>query len=95
MTDREDRIREIAYFLWIEEGYPDGQAERHWQAAETRLDAEDLERKSVEGEPPGDPLDRSSTASSPTRAGAAPASQRRGVPSGKDQDASAGVRGSI
>ena len=95
MTDREDRIREFAYFLWVEEGYPDGQAERHWQAAETRLDAEDLERKSVEGEPPGDPLDRSSTASASPRAGAAQASQRRGVPSGKDSDASAGARGSI
>jgi hypothetical protein len=34
MTDRNDRIREFAYFLWLEEGCPDGQAERHWSAAE-------------------------------------------------------------
>jgi hypothetical protein len=55
VTDREDRIRDLAYFLWLEEGCPEDQAERHWQAAETRLDSEDLERKRIEGEPPGDP----------------------------------------
>jgi Protein of unknown function (DUF2934) len=30
IADRNDRIREIAYFLWLEEGCPDGAAERHW-----------------------------------------------------------------
>lgn len=38
MTEREDRIREIAYFLWLEEGCPDGGAERHWLAAEASLE---------------------------------------------------------
>ncbi len=56
MTDRDDRIREIAYFLWLDEGCPDGGAERHWRAAEELLDADELERKGVEGEPPGDPV---------------------------------------
>jgi hypothetical protein len=37
MTDRNDRIREIAYFLWLEEGCPEGEAQRHWLAAETIL----------------------------------------------------------
>jgi Protein of unknown function (DUF2934) len=32
--DREARIREVAYFLWLEEGCPEGQAERRWAAAE-------------------------------------------------------------
>ncbi|MFZ0847512.1 MAG: DUF2934 domain-containing protein [Pseudolabrys sp.] len=54
MTSRDDRIREIAYFLWLEEGCPDGCAERHWQAAEGMLGSDELERKGIEGEPPGD-----------------------------------------
>jgi hypothetical protein len=52
---RAEAIREIAYFLWREEGCPDGAAERHWLAAETLLDSEPLERKRIEGEPPGEP----------------------------------------
>lgn len=53
-TDRNDRVREIAYFLWIEEGRPDGEADRHWRAAETLLESDPLERKRIEGEPPGE-----------------------------------------
>ena len=34
MTHRNDRIRESAYFLSLEEGRPDDAAERHWLAAE-------------------------------------------------------------
>jgi hypothetical protein len=72
MTDRDDRIRELAYLLWLEEGCPEGQAERHWQAAETLFDSEDLdERKRIDGEPPGDPLDDASTASDLPHMGAA------------------------
>lgn len=56
MTDRDNRIREIAYFLWLEEGCPDGGEQRHWQAAKEMLNSEELERKGVEGEPPGDPV---------------------------------------
>ena len=58
MTDRDDRIREIAYFLWLEEGCPEGAAERHWLAAETHLESDPLERKRIEGEPPGEPKER-------------------------------------
>ena len=36
-TDRNDRIREIAYFLWLDEGCPEGEAERHWSTAEAML----------------------------------------------------------
>ena len=56
-TDRNDRIRDIAYFLWLEEGRPEGAAERHWLAAETLLDFDPVERKRIEGEPPGEPVD--------------------------------------
>ncbi|MFZ1772510.1 MAG: DUF2934 domain-containing protein [Rhizobiaceae bacterium] len=30
----EDRIREIAHQIWLEEGCPDGRAEQHWVLAE-------------------------------------------------------------
>jgi hypothetical protein len=40
VTDRNDRIRELAYFLWLEEGCLEGAAERHWLAAETLIEAE-------------------------------------------------------
>jgi hypothetical protein len=44
MTDREQRIREIAYFLWENEGRPDDRAELHWTAAEAIVDVEDARR---------------------------------------------------
>jgi hypothetical protein len=54
MRDRNDRIREIAYFLWLDEGCPEGEAERHWSTAETIVDSESSERNRIEGEPPGE-----------------------------------------
>jgi hypothetical protein len=55
-TDRNDRIREIAYFLWLDEGRPDGESERHWTTAEGLLEPEPERRKRIEGEPPGEPV---------------------------------------
>ncbi|HEY5203215.1 MAG TPA: DUF2934 domain-containing protein [Roseiarcus sp.] len=55
-TDRSERIREIAYYLWLDEGCPEGGAERHWTAAETVLESEAEQRKRIEGEPPGEPV---------------------------------------
>jgi hypothetical protein len=69
--DRNDQIREIAYFLWLDEGCPDGEAERHWTSAESLLESEPLERKRIEGEPPGEPLDEAPTTPKPRRARAA------------------------
>jgi hypothetical protein len=43
MSDRNDRVRESAYFLWLEEGRPEDAAERHWLAAEGLIDDEPLE----------------------------------------------------
>jgi hypothetical protein len=54
MTDRDDRIREIAYFLWLDEGCPEGEADRHWSTAEAMHDSQPSERKRLEGEPPGE-----------------------------------------
>jgi Protein of unknown function (DUF2934) len=63
-TDRNDRIREIAYFMWLDEGSPDGEHERHWTTAEgllvsepePREESESERRKRIEGEPPGEPV---------------------------------------
>ena len=57
MTDRDERIRELAYFLWLGEGCPEDAAERHWLAAETLVEPD--ERKRIEGEPPGEPANDS------------------------------------
>jgi hypothetical protein len=86
MTEREDRIRELAYFLWLDEGCPEDQAERHWQAAETLFDSEPVERKRTEGEPPGDPagVSRTESVRSPAGATSQPV-RRRSVASGKDE----------
>ena len=54
--DRNDRIREIAYFLWLDEGRPEGEEARHWVAAEALLESEPEQRKRIEGEPPGEPV---------------------------------------
>jgi hypothetical protein len=43
MINRNDRIRESAYFLWLEEGRPEDAAERHWLAAEGLIEDEPLE----------------------------------------------------
>ena len=36
----EDRIRAIAYTLWLEEGRPEGRAEAHWSKAYELVNAE-------------------------------------------------------
>ena len=42
MTNRERRIREIAYHLWEQEGRPEGESDSHrlWLAAEAQFEAE-------------------------------------------------------
>ena len=46
MTNRERRIREIAYHLWEQEGRPEGESHLHrlWLAAEAQFEAENTER---------------------------------------------------
>jgi hypothetical protein len=82
--DRNDRIREIAYSLWLDEGCPEGEAERHWSTAEAMVESEPSERKRIEGEPPGEPVGDSRTIPGVPGAAAKQQQQRRGVPSGKD-----------
>ena len=49
MTDRDDRIREMAYFLWLDAGSPEGEAERHWLAAEGIVEPDPAEEKPTGG----------------------------------------------
>ena len=49
MTDHDDRVREIAYFLWLDAGSPEGEAERHWLAAEGLVEPEPVEEKRIKG----------------------------------------------
>jgi hypothetical protein len=42
--DREQRIRNAAYGIWVEEGFPENQEERHWRMAELIVAQEDVER---------------------------------------------------
>lgn len=37
-SDREAQIRQKAHDIWVAEGKPSGQAERHWKMAEDNLD---------------------------------------------------------
>jgi hypothetical protein len=39
MSEREQRVREIAHRLWEEEGRPSDQEKRHWATAERMLEA--------------------------------------------------------
>jgi len=38
---QEERIRIRAYWLWVEEGYPDGRHEENWVEATRLVEAED------------------------------------------------------
>lgn len=42
MQDMEQQIRERAYYLWVADGYPDGNADKHWLAAQREVLAASL-----------------------------------------------------
>jgi hypothetical protein len=57
-NDKEQRIRERAYFLWIEEGKPEGRDKEHWEAARAALEEEEQprgEHEANEARPPPSP----------------------------------------
>ncbi len=33
MISNQQHIQELAYYLWLSEGKPDGQSDKHWQIA--------------------------------------------------------------
>jgi len=36
-SSREDRIRQRAYLIWLEEGQPEGREKEHWERAERNV----------------------------------------------------------
>ena len=59
MNNREERIKEIAYRLWEQEGRPDGHSDRLCRAAEAQYEAdiakERYEEEIAKDEPAGEP----------------------------------------
>lgn len=52
-TSKEDRIREQAYFIWLEEGQPQGRDKEHWEQAERMIERmEELAKDDERGDPP-------------------------------------------
>ena len=49
MNNPEERIKEIAYRLWEQEGRPDGHSDRLWLAAEAQYEA-DIAKERYEAE---------------------------------------------
>ena len=64
MTNRERRIREIAYHLWEQEGRPEGESHSHrlWLAAEAQFEAE------IAGSTDGDAAGDASAGGKPAKA---------------------------
>jgi len=48
----EGQIREIAYFLWIEEGCPEGRAHDHWMLACATLSVQPASARKEEAKAP-------------------------------------------
>ena len=40
-ADRQQRVRDRAYVIWIEDGRPEGRSEDHWRRASEAIDEED------------------------------------------------------
>ncbi|NYH26032.1 DUF2934 domain-containing protein [Paraburkholderia bryophila] len=43
MPVTEEQIRTLAFYLWEQDGSPDGRAEEYWQKARQQLDGQDAE----------------------------------------------------
>lgn len=63
--DREQRIRDHAYRLWIEEGRPEGRAEAHWDMARELVAIEDNQRLATKPNPASRSRDRNLRGSEP------------------------------
>jgi hypothetical protein len=48
---REERIRERAYRLWVEEGMPEGRADAHWDMASELVAIEENQRATLKPNP--------------------------------------------
>lgn len=58
MDDLEQRIRERAYRIWLEEGRPSGRAEAHWDMARELVAIETSQRDATKENPATPSRDR-------------------------------------
>jgi hypothetical protein len=42
---REERIKERAYLLWLEQGKPEGLARAHWELARAQIESEEKDER--------------------------------------------------
>jgi hypothetical protein len=54
-VDREQRIRERAYKIWLEEGQPYGHGNEHWAQAEKQLAEEENAEPETKSDAPPSP----------------------------------------
>jgi len=60
MDDFEERVRQRAYRLWVQEGCPEGRSDAHWDKARELVAIEESQKlvtKPVQGEGSGDPAE--------------------------------------
>ena len=88
MNDRDQHIREIAYYLWEQEGCPEDQAERHWSAAVAVVEAQDVEGENMEEDPQGTAFKESPISASLEASSAPPPPPRARVGEGHRSAAS-------
>jgi hypothetical protein len=50
--EKEQRIRERAYQIWLDEGQPEGRDQEHWHQAETQLAPEESEQPKTDAQSP-------------------------------------------
>lgn len=48
MITQQQEIQELAYYLWISEGKPDGQSAKHWEMARTTIEEKHKTRTSTD-----------------------------------------------
>jgi hypothetical protein len=74
-SDRQDRIRDRAYHIWVGENRPDGRHDEHWRRAEREIAVEETSR------PPSPAVERPRGRSTAlTREKAPPAAPERSPP---------------
>jgi hypothetical protein len=50
--EKEQRIRERAYQIWLDEGQPEGHDKEHWQQAEIQVSTEAVDQPANGAQPP-------------------------------------------
>ena len=49
MENKEQRVRERAFRIWIEEGQPEGKSKEHWERAEKEIGGSDSSSRLNDG----------------------------------------------